>query len=230
MAIRSIPLASRPNQVVDQLADSISKGEFAEGELLPAERELAQRFGVSRNAVREAVTTLKARGLVEVRQGKGTSVSRRISEPVSQAVCDSLAGQDNAESKLLEVRRIVEVAAVRLASVRANTADLEAIGEVVRDFERHLANLDRCAELDVAFHRLIVKAAHNEILSLMLESLTGLLLTRRKLALRRSGADLALAHHHRILDALKKRDPDAAGAEMGMHLDSTRRLMQDTRP
>jgi len=108
-------------QIVQQIEESILKGALKAGDQLPAERDLAQRFGVSRTAVREAVKALREKGLVEAYSGRGTF----ITDGTSQAIRQSLGlmvkiGQPSGSVHLAEVRAILEPEIAALAATRGN--------------------------------------------------------------------------------------------------------------
>lgn len=154
-------------QVADKLYKLIAEGgEFPPGSQLPGENELSVRFGVSRSTLREAIRSLSAAGLLDVRRGKGTFV---VESPRS-------AGPDLAElglrkarvTDLFEARLIFEPDTAALACRRASDEEINeiiALGKAVE--QAILSGADR-TERDQAFHRAIVKAAHNEFLEQLL--------------------------------------------------------------
>src|ERR1700687_1335604 len=107
-------------QIVQQIEDSVLKGTLKPGDQLPAERELAQRLGVSRTAVREAVKTLREKGLVEAYSGRGTSISDGPS-PAARQSFDRVVkvGQQEGSPHLAELRLILEPGIAALGAVRA---------------------------------------------------------------------------------------------------------------
>src|SRR5207248_1176666 len=106
-------------QIVQQIEESIVKGDLKPGDQLPAERELAQRFGVSRTAVREAVKALREKGLVEAYSGRGTFVTDGRSQAIRQSL-DLMAkiGQPDGYVHLAEMRAILEPEIAALATTR----------------------------------------------------------------------------------------------------------------
>jgi GntR family transcriptional repressor for pyruvate dehydrogenase complex len=221
MPIRKIQKRRLPDVVVEQLAAAVLKGEFVAGERLPAERELAARFGVSRNVVREAVNNLRSRGLLVTHQGSGSQVSNKVHKPVSDLMGSVLSGQVDGERLLLELRGALEVDVARLAAERASADEVAGLEDVLNAYDRTGEDLDACAELDVAFHRTLALASHNNLFGLVLASLDDLLVKTRRKALARSGVATASLSHRRILDAVKSRQGTAAAAAMRMHLSET---------
>src|ERR1700728_3310117 len=119
-------------QIVQQIEDSVLNGSLKPGDQLPAERDLAQRLGVSRTAVREAVKALREKGLVEAYSGRGTFITDGTTQAVRQSL-DLMVkiGQPEGSTHLAEVRAILEPGIAALAAVRAKEEDLAAMREAV---------------------------------------------------------------------------------------------------
>ena len=222
MPIRKIRKRRLPDVVAEQMTAAMMNGEFKPGERLPPERELADKFGVSRNVVREAVNELRSRGLLETRQGSGSVVTDNVHKPVSDLLGTLLNGQVNGEGKLIELRTALEVDVARLAAERATDDELAEIQGILDAYEQAGQNLDACAELDIEFHRALVRAAHNDLFKLVLASVDELLVKSRKAALKRSGVQQAAQSHARIFTAIKEREPAAAVTAMEEHLTITK--------
>src|SRR6202011_6040520 len=119
-------------QIVLQIEDSIHKGELKIGDQLPAERELAEQFGVSRTAVREAVKALREKGIVEAHPGRGTFITNGSSHSIWQSLDRMIRdGQPEAMVHLVEVREILEPEIAALAAARAEKDDIAAMREAV---------------------------------------------------------------------------------------------------
>src|SRR5258708_23725905 len=119
-------------QIVQQIEDSIQKGSLKPGEQLPAERELAQQFGVSRTAVREAVKALREKGFVEAYPGRGTFITDGTSHAIRQSLDRMIKiGQPEGSTYLAEAREILEPEIAALAATRADDEDLTSMREAV---------------------------------------------------------------------------------------------------
>src|SRR3981189_909570 len=127
---RTVKTSRLFEQIVQQVEDSILKGALKPGDQLPAERDLAQRFGVSRTAVREAVKALREKGLVEAYSGRGTFITDGTSHAVRQSL-DLMVkiGQPEGSTHLAEVRAILEPEIAALAATRAQESDLATMRE-----------------------------------------------------------------------------------------------------
>ncbi len=227
--LRKIRRPKLTDTVADRLAAAIRGGEFATGDGLPTEQELGERFGVSRNVVREAINALRSRGLVETRQGSGSVVAGDVSKPVRHAMRDLLGGRDDAEGKLLELRRVLEVHIAELAAQRATPAQIAEMSALLDAFTAADGDVARCAELDIAFHRALARAAQNELFSIVVDPLNELLVPTRRRALERSGLDVAARTHRTILEAVQVHDPAAAAGAMANHLDRSIRTWRRKR-
>jgi len=118
-------------QIVQQIEDSILKGDLSEGSQLPAERDLAKQFGVSRTAVREAIKALQEKGLVDAFPGRGTFVTKGTSNSMRRYL-DRLikSGEPDGWAHVVEMREILEPEIAALAAVRATDQDLATMREV----------------------------------------------------------------------------------------------------
>jgi len=207
-------------QIVQQIEESIVKGELKPGDQLPAERDLAQRFGVSRTAVREAVKALREKGLVEAYSGKGTF----ITDGTTQAVRHSLdlivkIGQAEGTNHLAELRAILEPEIAALAAVRIQEPELATMREAVSVMESAGQDPEAYIEADLDFHLALAEAAANPLILSLLDSIVGLLREQRLNIFRvPGGPERGQTHHKRILEAVEHHDAVKARATMSAHL------------
>ncbi|MFI1810971.1 FadR/GntR family transcriptional regulator [Streptomyces sp. NPDC020422] len=154
MALKAAGRISLVDSAVEQLRAQLAEGEWAVGDRIPTEHELAEQLGVGRNTVREAVRVLVHAGLLESRQGNGTFV-RSTADPAAV-----LRGVRHAGARdVLELRVALETEAARLAAARRDTHDLLRLRAALTTLREQG---DRDADADVAFHRAVVEATHNE--------------------------------------------------------------------
>src|SRR5580700_3502369 len=211
-------------QIVQQIEESILKGSLKAGDQLPAERELAIRFGVSRTAVREAVKALREKGLVEAYSGRGTFITDGTSQAVRQSF-DLMVkiGQPEGSTDLAEVRSILEPEIAALAAERASEADRATLREAVDVMDRALKDADAYIEADLDFHLALAEAAANPLILSLIDSIVGLLREQRLRIFRvEGGPERGQVHHKRILGAMEKRDANRARAAMKAHLEQVR--------
>ena len=162
-------------QIVQQIEESIVKGALKPGDQLPAERELAQRFGVSRTAVREAVKALREKGLVEAYSGRGTFITDGTTQAVRQSL-DLMVkiGQPEGSTHLAEVRAILEPGIAALAATRIQEAELATMREAVAVMDRAGQDPDAYIEADLDFHLALAEGAGNPLILSLLDSIVGI--------------------------------------------------------
>lgn len=217
--------------LVRSLENRIRKGQLAPGDALPAEKALEDEFGVSRTVVREALQSLKGRGLVEGRRGSGTYVS----VPDATSLRDSLAGYASLQRdgerfvELMDLRLLIETESAR--RVASGSRPLGEIRDALALMQRNLQNSVSFADADIAFHLAIIKVSGHDLFQ---EVARGLL-NARALSFARSThgidpqrAEVVLGDHREIFNALMARDPREAARAMQSHLRRSRKNLLRT--
>ena len=209
---------------------AVVEGRLRPGEKLPNELELARELGVSRTTLREAVRTLAAQGVLEVRRGRGTFVSQRVREidDYGFASLDRVKGQLR---DLFELRSIFEPQAARLACLRATEEELADILEKGAAVEACIrAGRDR-VEADGAFHAAIVRATHNEFMVRLLPLIHRAVQTAVETGKEpeRLAAD-TIRDHALLLEFFERRDGAGAGHAMAVHMRHAMDGMELERP
>jgi GntR family transcriptional repressor for pyruvate dehydrogenase complex len=211
-------------QIVQQIEEAILKGALKPGDQLPAERELAVQFGVSRTAVREAVKTLREKGLVEAYSGRGTFITDGTSHVIRQSLDRMIRiGQPDGSVHLAEVREILEPEIAALAATRMEEPHLATMREAFAVMDGARQDPDAYIEADLDFHLSLAEAAANPLILSLLDSIVGLLREQRLRIFRVSGGpERGQFHHKRILEAIEQRDPEKARQAMRVHLQQVR--------
>src|SRR6266849_9653996 len=211
-------------QIVQQIEESILKGALKPGDQLPAERELAQRFGVSRTAVREAVKALREKGLVEAFTGRGTFITDGTSQVIRQSLdLMTRIGQQEGSVHLSELRQMLEPQIAALAATRIEEQLLATMREAVVVMDRSLHDPDAYIEADLDFHLAMAEAVGNPLILSLLDSIVGLLREqRRRIFEVDGGPERGQFHHKRVLEAIEQRDPEKTRAAMRVHLEQVR--------
>lgn len=217
---RTVKTSRLYEQIVQQVEESILSGQLKTGDQLPAERDLAQRFGVSRTAVREAVKTLREKGLVEAYSGRGTFVTNGTSQAIRQSLDLMIRiTQQDGSVHLAELRRILEPEIAALAAPRIEEQLLSTMREAVATMDRSLHDPDAYVEADLDFHLALAEAAGNPLILSLLDSIVGLLREQRsRIFTVDGGPERGQFHHKRILAAIEQRDPETAREAMRAHL------------
>lgn len=215
-------------QIVEQIEQSVQRGDLKPGDQLPAERELAEQFGVSRTAVREAVKALREKGLVEAYPGKGTFITSGSSNPMRQSIDRMMrSAQVDATSSLVEVREILEPEIAALAAVRATEENLNSLRESVAVMDAAKRDPDAYIEADLDFHLELAEAAANPLILSLIDSIVGVLREQRMRIFEvEGGPDRGQYHHKRILEAMEHQDAEGAREAMRAHL---RQVREDSR-
>jgi GntR family transcriptional regulator, transcriptional repressor for pyruvate dehydrogenase complex len=211
-------------QIVEQIEQSVQKGDLKPGDRLPAERELAQQFGVSRTAVREAVKALHEKGLVEAYPGKGTFITSGSSNPMRQSLDRVLrSGQFDGIAHLAEVREILEPEIATLAASRATDDTITSLREAIALMDGAKGDPDAFIEADLDFHLELAEAAANPLILSLIDSIVGVLREQRlRIFNVQGGPDRGQYHHKKILEAIERRDPQGAREAMRAHLRQVR--------
>lgn len=214
-------------QIIEQIQNRIMEGKVRPGDRLPSERELAEQFGVSRTAVREAVMALREKGLVDVQPGRGTFITD-ITGSTTEMMRDSLGlivklGLGNDLDKLVQVRTLLEPGIAALAAEMALPEDIETMQQAVDVMDEAMEDADVYVEADLEFHLALAKATQNPLVPILIDPIVDLLREQRKrIFLVEKGPERGQYHHKRILAAIKARDPVAASQAMCAHLEQVR--------
>jgi GntR family transcriptional repressor for pyruvate dehydrogenase complex len=218
---RAVKTSRLYEQIVKQVEESILKGQLKPGDQLPAERDLAQSFGVSRTAVREAVRALREKGLVEAFTGRGTFVTNGTSQAMRQSLDLIIKiNQQEGSLHLAELRRIMEPEIAALAAPRIEEQLLSTMREAVATMDRNLDDREAYIEADLDFHLALAEAAENPLILALIDSIVGLLREQRSRIFDVDGGPgRGQFHHKRILAAIEQRDAEAAREAMRAHLE-----------
>ena len=223
MPIQTIESHRLYRQIADQLSALIASGEFANGQRLPSERELAALLGVSRQSVREALIALEIAGKVEVRVGAGIYVA--APRPVAVADPD---GEGMGPFELLRARWLIEGEIAAVAAREARPEDLTAIRSAVEEMQRRELRNRSADTADRDFHLGVATATHNSALLSVVHDLwdrgRGAIWKRMEHHFQTPELRAAALRDHRaILEALEARDQRAARAAMRQHLERVER-------
>jgi GntR family galactonate operon transcriptional repressor len=225
MKSRTYPRRGLHGQVVHTIGLRILQGELKPGDPLPSEEELSSELAASRTVLREAVKVLAAKGLVEARPKTGTRVRTRSDWNLVDP--DVLAWQLEAEpdgdffGNVIELRRIIEPQAARLAAERATKKEIAALEEAFREMEQVLDDPEAYLAPDLRFHELILEACHNELLAQTASTMRSVF---RPLFLAARTAETigrATRLHGAIVQAIRARDGERAEDAMTELIDNT---------
>ncbi len=234
MPFRKVSPEKLSSAVTRQIEKLILRGILRPGERLPAERELAERLGVSRPSLREAIAELQEKGLLTTRAGAGIYVADVLGNAFSDALIGLFSEHDEALFDYIAFRRDLESLAAERAARLASDTDLKVVGEVFAKMEAAHAktNPEDEARLDAEFHMAIIEASHNVVMLHMLRSMfqllrEGVFYNRQMMFKQRTTRGALLDQHRAINDALQARDPEAARTAVVAHLDFVEAALAD---
>lgn len=226
-AFSKIKFQSRADLVVDKITNSIINGELSDRELLPPENRLCEIFGISRSILREAIRVLVSKGLVEVKQGYGTSVRLPKIEIPEEAVRNYLMTNIFSLSQLMEIRTPIEAEVARLAAERREEKHLNNMEESLQIMNTNSNSVEVYANADEVFHKAIIDASGNPLFGIMIRSIMGNLHISRQLAIRHFGIEVVIREHRGIFEAIKNQQPSISATKMKEHMDGAlRRINQ----
>lgn len=215
--------------VCDQIRRQVADGVLLPGHRLPGERELAEEFGISRSAVRQALRNLELAGIVQSRTGVngGFFIKNGGSDGITQAVRDMVALKQVPVSDVTEARILLCGLAIKLACERGTEEDFAAIE----------ADIDRFAELVrqgkpvrdsgliTEFYRLIGRATHNEVIVMLIDALSEIL--RGLIAQLQTPHSNVVQVRRKVLRLMRERDAEKASAALAKHLTALHTLLED---
>lgn len=226
-------------EVAEQIEAMIVKKRLHPGEKLASVESLAEQFHVGRSAVREALSALRAKGYLEMRQGEGTFIREYDHSVVSHAISSAVLMNPRQIRDLLEVRKFLEIGAAGTAAEHRSEADLQTMRDTLHEMETHLDDEAVGERADVAFHLVIARASGNHMLQQLMDTvaktMTATMRDSRRLWLYpdASSAEKLLHEHQAIYRALALRNRGQAEQLMFQHLDKVEqticRFLEDQR-
>lgn len=219
--------------IVKQIQQLILSGRLKSGEKLPPERELAEQLEVSRTSIREALRALEMMGFLEskVGTGGGTYVRAMTLESIISPFSRVLLRNDEFIVELLELRLFLEIEVSRLAAMRRDQDDINAMEMAITSMRNDIESGGTGFKGDNAFHEAIAKAANNRVIQLLQNMCGNLLEVEREEHLKESEVESrrALSQHERILEAIKLGDEELAGEIMSHHIHKISKYIKSNR-
>jgi GntR family transcriptional regulator, transcriptional repressor for pyruvate dehydrogenase complex len=212
-------------EVAEVLIDLIKSGQLKSGDKLDSVQQLAENFQVGRSAVREALSALRAMGLVEMHQGEGTYVREFDSSMLSLPIHIAALMKKDDVKQLLEVRRILEIGAVEAAAFRRTDEQLKEI-KTALDQMHSASDEELGEEADFRFHMAIAEASQNKLLTGLMNNVSEMMVTTMRETRRlwlyseKSNLDRLYQEHQNIYEAIEGKDGQKAQKLMLRHLHS----------
>lgn len=209
------------NDVARRIRQQIEQGDLRPHDRLPAERSLAEQYGVARGTVREALNQLVNEGLIEVRRGSGAYVIENQNDSGGRII------QDARPLELIDARFALEPHICRLAVLHAGASDLERMEALLQEMEDSVGDPERFASADTAFHTLLAESTGNRLLIWVIGQISGVRSLEqwdrmRRLTLNRDTILEYNRHHREVVNAIRGREPEKAAKLMKDHLEAAR--------
>ncbi|PRO41784.1 FadR/GntR family transcriptional regulator [Bacillus sp. LLTC93] len=220
-------------EIADALVESIRTGELLPGEKLDSVQALSENFQVSRSAVREALSALKAIGLIEMKQGEGTYVKQFDPDQLTFSLSPAFLMKQHDVVQLLEVRSIIETGVVKKAALLRTDDDLHHLRDALEQMKLAEAHEEIGEEADLTFHLALAKASQNDLLKALMNQVSALLVetmreTRKVVLFSRKASIRQLYNEHeQIYQAVVAKRPEEAERAMLTHLKNVERLLSD---
>lgn len=217
--------------IFNQIKESFISGELKPGDKLPPERELSNRFKVSRTSIREALRVLEINGVIEVRPGDGTFIRKSdVQSLIEQLSASIIKAEDNMVYEMLEVRRVIETECAFLAAQRANSLDLQNILKALEEMARSEHDEELGLRADLHFHYSIAQATNNSIFAGLVHTLSDQMkdtirATRRHRFAKPGHFQETLQEHKEIFHSIALKEADKAKQLMDAHIIRIREQM-----
>jgi GntR family transcriptional regulator, transcriptional repressor for pyruvate dehydrogenase complex len=211
-------------EVASRIRDLIASGELGPGQALPSERKLAEQFKVGRAVIREAIRQLEVSGLVESRHGGGNYVREVTVEHLVAPIASVLNDMGHLREELMDARLFFEPQIAREAAICATLDDLRRLEDVIRRQEERSTDGQATAEEDAEFHSLLASATHNTVVVRVMEVIDNLLKDEHARWFQSAERSKnSLEGNRRILEAVQRRDQEAAQKAMEQHIEEIAR-------
>ncbi|MDD3413442.1 MAG: FadR/GntR family transcriptional regulator [Lachnospiraceae bacterium] len=217
----------------EQIADCLEELILTDEELqkekkLPSEQTLAEKFGVSRNVIREALKILKERGLINPKNGTGSYITKPEASNLSDVISRMVVMDNMNYSDIYDVRIILETASCKRAALNATSDDLANMSDMLEKLKNRDITVEERRELDFGFHIAIAEAAGNPLLVVFVQTMKNLFLEMiEKGIFIEGGIDDAINRHANIMEALKAGDPNMAEVMMYDHLHFSKKNVEN---
>lgn len=212
--------------ILVHIHQQVEDGILRPGDKLPSERKLAERFGIGRSSVRDAIRILEVRGIVKPRQGGGTVVQAFSSDALVAELASTLVRKRALVQELMEVRCMIEPPLAARAAAHASSEQIAHLEGILRRQRDKARRGELAVQEDTEFHSEIARAAGNRVMLAVLDTLVSLLTeTRRRFLQDEERAQASLAGHRLVLRAIRRREPSAAEVAMRKHIRSVEAII-----
>lgn len=222
------------DQVIKYIRDFIADNGLRSGDELPSESELSRRLGVSRPTIREATNSLAGIGIINVSSGRAPTVGSISELALTHMLGHGLATAQIDALQTLQVRSFIEGRSVGLAAIHRSEEDVAEIRVLAAGLKKHVGDLERFANVDMAFHKVLARASGNPLVRIIVEGIADVALESSRTGLRaiktRAEWKRVVTAHEQVAAAVLAGDPVAAEARMKEHFDDALLRMARMKP
>ncbi|OBZ13035.1 FadR/GntR family transcriptional regulator [Bacillus sp. FJAT-26390] len=210
--------------ITEQVKQLIVEGKLKVGDKLPSTKQMSEQFGVGRSTTREALSALKAMGLIDIRQGGGCRVIRNAPMDMELPELTSLRLNRETVLELLEAREALEVSGAAIAAAKRTDEDVKLLRDLIDEMERTVGDETEGERLDLKFHLTLARATHNSIMVRLFESIMNYIETaihdirRVELYASTAVAERLYKEHLAIFEAIEQQNSEQAAERMKQHL------------
>ncbi|MBK5431109.1 FadR family transcriptional regulator [Bacillus mycoides] len=225
----------KPKKIYEEVSEAIltmiKNGTLKPGDKLLPVHQLAEQFQVGRSAVREALSALRAMGLIEMKQGEGTYVRNFDPSSLTKSLNNKLLMKKEDILNLLEVRKVLEVGAVRAAAAKRTEANLQNMKQWLDEMAKSIGDEKAGEKADFHFHMGIAESSHNNILLELMNHVSEMIAETigesRRIILygEQTTSERLLEEHQSIYDAVLKQDVELAQQAMLNHLTNVEHIV-----
>lgn len=231
MEFKKVKTKKKYEEVCEILHEKIRSGELKPGDRLDSVDFLAEQFQVSRSAIREALSALKAMGLIDIKQGSGTFVQQFPEQLLEFPLSTSILSNKDNVPHLLELRKIIEVGTVASAAKNRTQEDIVKLEHILSQMKHVQGNGELGESVDFDFHTAIAAASHNPLLANLLDQVSGftieLMRETRKIWLfsKQITSEQLYDEHMQIFLAIKQQNQELAELAMVSHLNNVEKIL-----
>lgn len=231
LELRKIKPKKIYEEVSEILYEKIRAGELKPGDRLDSVEQLAEQLQVSRSAIREALSALKAMGLIDIKQGSGTFVKNTQSTQLDFPLSTAILTNKQDISHLLEVRKIIEVGAAASAAIHRTEEDIQSMMRILDEMKQVQGDGELGEKVDFQFHAAISIASQNPLLATILDQVSGLMIETMKetrriwLYSKKITSEKLYDEHMQIFHAIKQQNEELAKHAMASHLNNVEKVL-----
>jgi GntR family transcriptional repressor for pyruvate dehydrogenase complex len=220
-------------EVISQILQMIKAEEWKQGDRIPGEIELAGKFEVSRNCVREALKALGHAGILESKPGLGTFLAKDALRSIQTKELGQFLRDDTSLTELMEARLIIEPQLVKIAAERATGEDIARLEATVKRAMQAVKANTYSVQIGLEFHMLLAQIAGNRLITRLFSSIADELRVQRSVLIlshmNKEGFLRELREHSTILACIKRRDGERAAELLAAHLTTAMRVLTEAR-